>query len=247
MKTAIERQNGDRKQVRARELAEVDAVIFDWDGVLVDSSRNYYRAYELVLGEVGISTTPREIYLREGQPTPQLIAALCAQHGIPVTEARIKELAQRRREYDVALGARCFFPGMWDLLNCLRKSGRKLALVTGSSRKSVQLVLVPEQEHFFDAVVTADDVRRPKPHPEPFRRAAEIMGVKPSGCVVIENAPFGVQAAKAAGCRVIAICTTLAAEDLCQADWIVKDHQELEALFAASGPLTTARTGTGPW
>jgi beta-phosphoglucomutase-like phosphatase (HAD superfamily) len=56
--------------VTSTQITDADAVIFDWDGVLVDSSRYYYRAYELVLQEVGITTTPREIYLREGQPTP---------------------------------------------------------------------------------------------------------------------------------------------------------------------------------
>jgi beta-phosphoglucomutase len=216
--------------------AGVDAVIFDWDGVLVDSTRNYYRAYELVLQELGIRTTPREIYLREGQPTPQLITSLCAERGIPITPTRVQELVQRRREHDVALGPRTFYPGVWDLLHGLRKSGRKLALVTGSSRQSVQRALAPEQERFFDAVVTADDVSRPKPHPEPFGRAAEIIGVPPERCIVVENAPFGVRSARAAGCRVVAICTTLGPEELADADWVVKDHQELEALLATSVP-----------
>ena len=73
---------------RAYALTDVGAAVFDWDGVLVDSSRNYYRAYGLVLEEIGITTTPREIYLREGQPTPQLIATLCAERGISLAEER---------------------------------------------------------------------------------------------------------------------------------------------------------------
>ena len=119
-----------------------------------------------------------------------------------------------------------------DLLARLRKLWCKLGMVTGSSRKSVDLVLTPEQEHCFDAVITADDVTRPKPDPQPFLRAAEIMGVEPSRCAVVENAPFGVRAARAAGCRVIAICTTLLPEDLREADCIVRNHRELEMLFS---------------
>ena len=209
----------------------VQAVIFDWDGVLVDSGRNYYRAYELVLQEIGITTSPREIYLREGQPTPQLIATLCHERGISVTEAKINELVQRRREHDAALGPRLFFPGIWNFLHRLRKSGCKLGMVTGSSRQSVQLVLTPEAERHFDVIITANDVTQPKPDPQPFRIAAEILAVDPAKCVVVENAPFGVRAARAAGCRVVAICTTLAPKDLSEADWVVKDHQELEWLF----------------
>ena len=68
---------------------EYRAVVFDWDGVLVDSGANYYRAYEMVLRDVGVATSPREIYLREGQPTPQVLSAILKQHGIAVSEATI--------------------------------------------------------------------------------------------------------------------------------------------------------------
>jgi beta-phosphoglucomutase len=214
-------------------MSGIRAVIFDWDGVLVDSSRNYYRAYDLVFREVGITTTAREIYLREGQPTPEVIAAICAERGVAITTAKVRKLVERRREHDIALGPRTYYPGTWDLLNYLRKSACKLALVTGSSRKSVKRILSAEQEGRFDAVVTADDVVRCKPDPEPFRKAAEMISVAPSNCLVVENAPFGVQAAQAAGCRVIAICTTLTPEDLRAAEWVVRDHQELQAIFAA--------------
>lgn len=219
--------------VRPCALDDVAAVIFDWDGVLVDSGRNYYRAYELVLKEIGITTSPREIYLREGQPTPQLIATLCLERGIPITEAKVKELVDRRREYDVALGARKFFPGIWEFLARFRNSGCKLGVVTGSSRRSVKLVLAPAQEEYFEALITADDITRPKPDPEPFLMAAKMIGVEPSRCAVVENAPFGIRAARAAGCRVIAICTTLGPEDLCEADSVVRDHRALELLFSA--------------
>jgi len=216
----------------AIELSKVAALLFDWDGVLVDSSRNYFRAYELVLQEVGITTTPREIYSREGQPTPQVIAAICADRGIKLTDIQVNALVQRRREHDRALGQRNFYPGMLELLQQLRRSGRKLAMVTGSSRKSVETVLRAEEAQHFDAIITADDVRRPKPDPEPFLRAAEMLGVQPSRCVVVENAPFGVAAARAAGCRVIAICTTLGREDLGGANWIIKNHEELLSVLA---------------
>ncbi len=212
-------------------LANVDAVLWDWDGVLVDSSRNYFRAYELVLQEIGVSTTPREIYLLEGQPTPKVIAAICADRGVMLTDAQVSALVQRRREHDRAIGPRSFYPGMLALLENLRRSGLKLAMVTGSSRKSVEAVLTPAEAEHFDVIITADDVRRPKPDPEPFLTAAEAMGVEPRRCMVVENAPFGVKAARAAGCRVVAICTTLASGDLSDADWIVEDHQELQTLL----------------
>jgi len=206
------------------------ALIFDWDGVVLDSGRAYYLGYERVLEEAGIATTQREIYLREGQPTGQLLAHLFAARRIPVSEPRIQAMVDRRRQYQSAIGCE-FFPGIGRLLSELRAAGYKLALVTGASRKSVELVLTKELERVLDVVITADDVRQPKPNPEPFRLAVEMSGLAPSECLVVENAPFGIEAAHGAECPVIAICTTLAAEDLKQADWIVPDHEALELLL----------------
>jgi beta-phosphoglucomutase len=206
------------------------ALIFDWDGILLDSGRAYYRAYERVLQDAGISTTPREIYLREGQPTGQLLAHLFAERRIPVSESMIQAMVNRRREYQSAIGCK-FFPTIWRLLSELRDAGYKLGMVTGSSRKSVELVLTKELASRIDVVITADDAKRPKPNPEPFRIAAEMLGLHGAQCLVVENAPFGIEAAHGAGCPVIGICTTLSAEDLQQADWIVPDHRALELLL----------------
>jgi beta-phosphoglucomutase len=210
---------------------KLEALIFDWDGVLVDSAKNYYEAYYKVLHEVGIEVTPREIYLREGQPTPQLMATLMAERGISANESRIQEMVERRRSYDIASGPRVFFPGVWDLLLELRKSSYKLALVTGSSRKSVELLLDQDRERCFGSVITADDITRAKPDPQPFALAVRELGLPAQQCLVVENAPFGIRSARAAGCRTIGLCSTLAAEDLVGADWIVENHQELFALL----------------
>lgn len=223
-----------------------DAVIFDWDGVLVDSGVNYYRAYELVLREAGIEVAPREIYLREGQPTPQLLETLFTQSGLPFTESQIQRLVERRREYDAALGPRAFFAGMWELVLRLRKLGCKTAVVTGSSLKSVRSLLDEQRERCFDVLVTADDVTRPKPGPQPFALAAERLSLELERCLVVENAPFGLKAARAAGCPTVGICTTLPAEELQEAKWIVRDHRELILLLTPPASPRPGRTTLGP-
>jgi beta-phosphoglucomutase-like phosphatase (HAD superfamily) len=105
-------------------------------------------------------------------------------------------------------------------------------MVTGSYRKSVRRALSPERERCFDVVITADEVVRHKPDPEVFLFAAKEIQVSPANCLVIENAPFGIHAARAAGCGVIGMCTTLAREDLREANWIVQNHHELEILLS---------------
>jgi len=222
-----------RSLVSSRDFS---VALWDWDGVLVDSRRNFYGAYEKVLKEEGIVTTPREIFLREGEPTPILLRAIFDRHHIDVDEHKIRELVVRRREYDFGLGERKLFSTVPRLLPRLRHAGWRNGLVTGSSKASLHNVLQPEQARWFDIIVTADDVERGKPDPEPFLRAMQALQTEPKGCVVIENAPFGIQSARAAGCSVIAICSTLSREDLSEADYVVNDHHELEALLFGDVP-----------
>ncbi|MGZ4816662.1 MAG: HAD family hydrolase [Terriglobales bacterium] len=211
----------------------IRALAFDCDGVLLDSGRSYYLAYERVLRESGAHVSPREIYLEEGQPTPEVLRLMLKKHGIPASSAMIHAMVERRREYQEMIGGRKFFPVAVSLLRKLRASHYKLAMVTGSSRKSVELVLTSEIRTLLDDVITADDVERPKPNPQPFELAAGAMGVPPTQCLAIENAPYGIQSAKSARCPTIAICTTLRAEDLRSADWIVPNHAALEKLLAS--------------
>jgi beta-phosphoglucomutase len=231
MRTSEQQTGSSNAEFRLCEDHGLRAILFDWDGVLVDSGANYYRAYELVLRDAGITTTPREIYLREGQPTGQLLRAILNEHGRASDPAQIQEMVEQRRSYDIALGERRFFEGIWTLIGRLRKADFRIGMVTGSSRKSVERVLTSDLASNFDVVITADDVSRSKPDPEPFVRAAEKLCVQASECLVVENAPFGIRAARSAGCEAVGLCTTLAPEDLCEASWIALDHQELETLL----------------
>jgi beta-phosphoglucomutase-like phosphatase (HAD superfamily) len=112
-------------------------------------------------------------------------------------------------------------------------------MVTGSSRRSLESVLTQEQSRWFDVIITADDVVRGKPAPDPFLSAAQALHAAPETCLVVENAPFGIQAASAAGCFVVALGTTLTKADLSQANRIVRDHAELEMLLFGDVPKHT--------
>jgi len=222
---------GGERRISLFAAHDFSATLWDWDGVLVDSRRNFYGAYERVLREEGIVTNPREIFLREGEPTPVLLRAILNRHHIGVDDEKIRQLVIRRREYDFGMGERKLFPAVPRLLKRLRDSGRRNGLVTGSSRNSLYKILQPEQARWFDVIVTADDVTRGKPDPEPFLCATQALGMDPKACIAIENAPFGVQSARAAGCAVIAICSTLSKKDLSDANFVVHDHSELEVLL----------------
>ena len=207
------------------------ALLFDWDGVLVDSGADYYRAYELALEPEGLKLARRQVMLREGRKTSEVIAALYADRGITLPQAKLDELVARRLGFYKQTARAIFFDGIWELVEELRAAHCKLGIVTGSSRIHDVLPLSGEREKLFDAVVTADDIQRPKPDPQPFQVACERIGIAPANCLVVENAPLGIEAAHRTGCRAAAICTTLTRDDLRAADWIVADHREFEALL----------------
>jgi beta-phosphoglucomutase len=116
----------------------------------------------------------------------------------------------------------------------LREDGVKLALVTGSNEKSVMKVVEEAGlDKAFDAIVTSDDVERGKPYPDPYLKGMEMLGAEKAKSVVVENAPLGIKAAKAAGAGyVIAVTTTLPDEYLTEADDIMPSFVDLEHCLA---------------
>ncbi|MEJ2244602.1 MAG: HAD family hydrolase [Acidobacteriota bacterium] len=113
------------------------------------------------------------------------------------------------------------------MIHALKQRGFKVALVTGSALKNMQYALNGEQQSCFDLILTGDEVSRAKPYPESYLMAAQRLELKPGECVVVENAPLGIEAAKAAGMYCIAIETTLEREHLRSADCILKSIGEL--------------------
>ena len=103
-----------------------------------------------------------------------------------------------------------------------------MAVVTGGNKKRVSKIISEHFAGFFSAFVTIDDVENGKPHPEPFIKGAQKLSLNTKECIVVENAPMGVTAAKTAGCTVIAIKTTLQEKHLKNADFIVDTFNEVE-------------------
>jgi beta-phosphoglucomutase-like phosphatase (HAD superfamily) len=92
------------------------------------------------------------------------------------------------------------------------------------------LVLKPEEIALFDCIITSEEAVNSKPHPEPYLKASSGLKIAPKECLVIENAPLGIEAAKSAGMKVVAITSTLAREKLKSADWVVDSLSEIQKL-----------------
>lgn len=206
---------------------DIRAVLFDFDGVLVQSMERHAEAYRQVLAPLGITgVTDLDVFRLEGKKSTEVLALLAKNRGRADLLSRIDELGEEKNKRYRAMGVPPFYPGAERLVRRLKREGYRVAVVTGTSRKNFEHIvgdLAPE----FDAVVTADDVRRTKPNPEPYLSAARALQVSPRDCLVVENAILGIQAGLAAGARVVAVPTTLPPEDLWEANAILHNLEDV--------------------
>ncbi len=211
----------------------VKLVISDMDGTLIDSEGAIAQAICDALVDWGISCTPVDLVPYTGVGDDNALAGLAREHGVSYTydmNLRTYEIyGQMANERVVA------FPWSNRILRHVRESGLMLAVASAAGRIRVMhnLGRLGFTEDFFDAVITANDVKKQKPDPEIFISAIERAGVEPSQTLVLEDTVSGVKAAKAAGAKCIAVTTTYSAEELklAGADHVTTDFSEFEELL----------------
>lgn len=202
------------------------AVLFDMDGVVVDSIEPDYAAWERIFAEHG-KTLTFDIYKAFSGMKGRAIAMRYL--DIPADESTAVET--RKEEYFIE-NARHLTPlaGVERLISHLRERGVKIALVTASNTAKAKAML-GILKLSFDALVTADDTEKGKPDPAPFLLGAQRVGVPPAECIVIEDAPNGLLAARRGGMHAIGITTTHSRGEL-DADRVIDSFAELDDLFA---------------
>ena len=204
------------------------AIIFDMDGVIVDSEPRHIRAFREVFGAMGYGERHGmdfEAYL--GRSDRALWLDFVAKHQPKETLEELTEWKQRRL-IEILRAEQPIFPGLPDLVAKLAVEHR-LAVASGSLHLVIEEVLkLKNLRRFFETVVSVQDVAQGKPAPDIFLRTAELLEVSPAACCVIEDSAAGVQAGKAAGMTVIAITNSLPAARLAQADAVVGTYAEIE-------------------
>lgn len=208
------------------------AVIFDMDGVIIDSEPRHQRAFLEVFAQMGYGQTHGiqfERYL--GRSDRAVWVDFIAQHKPKWT---LDELIAWKQNHLIEIIRReqPIFNGLPELLAKLAPRYR-LAVASGSVHSVIDEVLAMKGlRAFFPVVVSVQDVAHGKPAPDVFLRAAERLGVAPAACCVIEDSAAGVTAARAAGMTAIAITNTLPAEKLTQAQYLVRTYEEIGRLLA---------------
>jgi HAD superfamily hydrolase (TIGR01509 family) len=187
----------------------IKAVLFDMDGVLYDSMRNHAVSWTKVMYRHGFQMTEQESYLHEGRTGDDTIDIISKREGKEIgAEERRKIYAEKTREFALCPPV-VPIDGSLELLKKVTDSGLFVMLVTGSGQPTLLEQLNMDFPGFFarERMITAFDVTKGKPHPEPYLTALEKGNLQPDEAIVVENAPLGIQAAKAAGLFTIAANT----------------------------------------
>jgi len=207
------------------------AILFDMDGVLSDSESYHIKALKMLFQRHGKKITNKDLSNVFGKLDEHIIRDLCKKKRF---SCDIYAWGKEKRRIAVKLMKNSkipTFPGAKDLVNSLSKK-YKLGIGTSSSHEELNVVLKKiGLRKYFKVIMGREDVHTKKPSPELYRKLAKRLGAKPSECVVIEDSLCGIEAAKRAKIKCIAITHTFPASKLKQADYIVKNLMEIKKLL----------------
>ena len=212
-------------------ISRPEAVIFDFDGVIVDTEPLHHKAFQGVLEPLGIGF-PWEEYVDTymGFDDRDAFAEAFRAHGRNLDEKKLKELMASKSVIfqDVIRDGVPAYPGAVALITSLHSSGIPLAISSGALFSDITPILAQlDIAHCFPHIVTADDVRKSKPDPESYTLAFQRLKRKhpallttPDNSLAIEDTPAGIRSAKRAGLRVLAVSNSYGEEDLAEADYL---------------------------
>jgi len=221
-------------------------MFFDFDGVLVDSEPIHFEAFRHVLASAGVDLPRRDYYQKYlGYDDRAAFLAIGRDRGRPFSDSQLAELsATKTLLVQKRLGeSATAMPGAVELITAGAAAAVPMAICSGALRAEIELPCrrLGILEHFA-VIVSAEDVPDSKPSPQGYLMACRLLGrrvgrtLRPARCLVIEDSPFGIQAGKAAGMKVLAAATSYRPEDLREADKVVGSLAEvtpadLEALL----------------
>lgn len=184
------------------------AVIFDLDGVIVDTAHYHYIAWKRLASEFNINLTPQENELLKGVSRMRSLEIILELGNIHLDQAEMERLADKKNkwfvEYIESIRPEEIFPGVKEFIQSLRQAGIKVALASSSKNapRVIELLGIAKE---FDAMVDGSMITHTKPHPEIFLLAASKLGLSPADCVVFEDAEAGIEAAVAAGMKCVGV------------------------------------------
>ena len=201
-------------------------VVFDMDGVLVDSAQPHFRSWQILAEENEISVTEEQFSTTFGRQNEDIIPILFGH----VSPAQLRQLAERKEQVyrDLIHKQPPIVDGAPELIRSLHGAGVALAVGSSGPLANIELVLnAMGIRRLMSAIISGDEVTRGKPDPQVFSLACARLGIEPSRCVVVEDAPVGIRAGRAAGMRTVAVLMYHPAEAFTEADLVVERLRDL--------------------
>jgi len=207
--------------------SKIKAVIWDMDGVIADTAPYHLKAWQEVFQKRGVKFTEEDFRCHFGQRNDTIIRAAL---GEGISQSEIDVIASEKEEnyrQRVRQNIRPL-PGAVKLIKSLKEHGCSVALASSAPIENIQLIMRGLGiEDFFQAIVPGREVKEGKPSPQGFLLAAQKLGAEPENCIVIEDAPAGITAAKRAGMHCLAVTTTHPRPSLMEADLIIDTLEEV--------------------
>jgi HAD superfamily hydrolase (TIGR01509 family) len=229
----VEKPNAIRYTIKV--MGKLYGLIFDVDGVIADTeavnARVSIRVFADLFGLEGVVRKDFEAGL--GRGAEEYVKAGARVHGLGLTDEQIEKATQLRQEYFLKILSEEPLPVYGGVLELMEKAMQsqdfRLAIATSGTLEKSRTVLKAAKIPYRKMVyINGNDVKNKKPDPELFLIAAERMGIEPANCVVIEDAPNGVQAAKAAGAKCIAVTNSTTADNLSEADLVCDSLEQID-------------------
>lgn len=199
----------------------IKGVLFDMDGVLVDSESFICKAAIMMFSELGIRVLPEDFLPFVGMGENRYIGGVAESYGVKVDIDHVK--ARTYEIYGLIVRNKLSpLPGALKLVSKCRKKGYKLAVATSADRIKMEISLkeIGLSQDSFHSIITGLDIENKKPFPDIYIKAAKSLGLEPQECLVVEDAVSGIKAAISAGCKCLAVTSSFNASLLYEADWI---------------------------
>ena len=209
------------------EMSEAKGVLWDLDGVIVDTAPFHFQAWKKTFKEMGLPFSQEEFTLIFGRRNRDILMEVV---GEPLSMEEMEGISARKESLfrEALRGNVRPLPGVLFWLEELKRRGYRQALATSAPRENMEMMVGSLGiEGFFDEIVLADEVSAGKPDPEVFLLAAKALQLSPARCIVIEDAVAGVEAAKRAGMRCIGVATSHPRKALAEADMVVDSLNDL--------------------
>jgi beta-phosphoglucomutase family hydrolase len=203
----------------------IKAILWDLDGVLADTAAFHFQAWRQTFASLGKPFTEDDFKRTFGLRNEAVMRDVLGE----LPPERRREISRRKDElYRAAIeGNITPLPGVEPLLRDLRARRKRMAVVTSTARENVRRILAAlGLDGYLETIVSGEDVTRGKPDPEGFLLAAKRLGVAPADCLVVEDAPDGIEAGKRAGMRCVGVATSHPAGSLAHADLVVPSLDE---------------------